>query len=282
MGTDPVTPRSGILRGVRIGNGAAPGGRSRAFPFSIPALNGLDHLPLERPVTIFAGENGSGKSTLLEAMAIASRLPTVGAADAHEDETLLGPRALARELRLAWRRRTHRGFFLRAEDFFGFHHRVESLRREMEERLDQVDKEYEGRSTLARTLARGPAAGSLAALKEQYGESLDAQSHGESFLELFRSRLVPDGLYLLDEPEAALSPISQLGFVSMIGDMVEKGSQFVIATHSPILTAVPHAAIYSFDASPLASVEYDNLESVKLLRGFMEAPERYMRHVWGA
>ena len=90
-----------------------------------------------------------------------------------------------------------------------------------------------------------------------------------------------DGLYLLDEPEAALSPQSQLGFVSMMSDMVDEGGQFVIATHSPVLMALPGATIYSFDASPLREVEYDALESVLLLKGFLQAPERYMRHLWG-
>ncbi len=279
MGREPPGRGAPILEGVRV-KGAADAARADAFPFSVPAFAGLRRVSFEGPVTIFAGENGSGKSTLLEAMAISSGLPTVGAVDARSDETLSGPRRLAKRLALEWRRRAHRGFFLRAEDFFGFVHRVEALKDELEARLDEVDREYRDRSPLARTLARGPAAGSLAELKSRYGESLDAQSHGESFLHLFRSRFVPKGLYLLDEPEAALSPIGQLGFVAMLKDMVDEGGQFVVATHSPILTAVPQATIYSFDASPLASVAYDDLESVKLLRGFLEAPDRYMRRLW--
>ena len=135
-----------------------------------------------------------------------------------------------------------------------------------------------GRSELAKRLAKGPAAGSLSAMQSRYGEDLDANSHGESFLRLFRSRFVPGGLYLLDEPEAALSPQSQLGFV----DMVEQGAQFVIATHSPVLMAVPGATIYSFDRSPLREVGYDALDGVTLLREFLLAPDRYMRKLWGA
>ena len=91
---------------------------------------------------------------------------------------------------------------------------------------------------------------------------------------------MPDGLYLLDEPEAALSPQSQLGFVSMMSDMAEQGGQFVIATHSPILMALPGAVVYSFDSSPLARVAYEQLDSVQLMKGFLQAPERYLQRIW--
>lgn len=259
---------------------APPAGQASEFPFDVPALCGIDEVAFANPVTIFVGENGSGKSTLLEAMALLAKLPAVGSAEAADDRSLLLQRRLADTLRPVWRRRTHRGFFLRAEDFFGFVRRLRQMRGEMEERIAQVDREYEGRSELAKQLAKGPAAGSIAAMRARYGDDLDAQSHGESFLRLFRSRFVPGGLYLLDEPEAALSPQSQLGLISMIDEMVRHGGQFVIATHSPLLMALPGATIYSFDRAPLCEVAYDELESVELLRGFLSAPERYLRHIW--
>ena len=251
------------------------------FPFSIPALRDLREMALPGPVTFLAGENGSGKSTLLEALAIATNLPTVGGTDAASDESLASQRLLARRMAAVWSKRTHRGFFMRAEDFFGFIRRLGDLKVQMEARLEEVDREYRGRSQLARTLAKGPAAGSLAAMRSRYGEDLDANSHGESFLRLFRSRFVPDGLYLLDEPEAALSPQSQLGFIAMMSDMVGQGAQFIIATHSPVLMAVPGATIYGFDSSPLREVPYDALDGVNLFRDFLTAPERYMRRLWG-
>jgi predicted ATPase len=106
---------------------------------------------------------------------------------------------------------------------------------------------------------------------------LDANSHGQSFLRLFQSRFVPDGLYLLDEPEAPLSPQSQLGLMAMMQDMLADGAQFIIATHSPILLAFPGATIYSFDRVPVAAVPYDELDHVVLTREFLNAPERYLR-----
>ncbi len=273
-------PPPRILASIRLGSPAAS--VRDLFPFSIPALRGLEEVAFPGPVTFFAGENGSGKSTLLEALAIAAELPAVGRADASADDSLVSQRKLARTLKGVWRRRTHRGFFLRAEDFFGFVQRLQKTRAEMEARIEEVEREYVGRSELAKRLAKGPAAASLGAMDATYGRDLDANSHGESFLQLFRARFVPDGLYLLDEPEAALSPQSLLGFVAMMRDMVGQGGQFIIATHSPLLLAVPGATIYSFDAAPLQETEFDELDGVTLFRSFLSAPERYMRRLWEA
>ena len=120
---------------------------------------------------------------------------------------------------------------------------------------------------------------SLYAIRALYGEGLDARSHGESFLTLFQSRFVPKGLYLLDEPEAPLSPQSQLALLAMIVEMVKQQAQFIIATHSPILLAFPGAEIFSFDRTPPGVVEYQDLEHVSLTREFLNNPERYLRHL---
>ena len=253
-----------------------------AFPFAIPALRGLREMSFPGPVTFFAGGNGSGKSTLLEAIALATDLPTVGSRETGMDASLKSQRKLARGLTGVWNRKMHRGFFLRAEDFFGFIGRLDGIKAEMKARLDEIEREYRGRSELAKRLAMGPVAATLSSIESRYGENLDANSHGETFLHVFRERFVPDGLYLIDEPEAALSPQSQLGFVSMMADAVNEGGQFIIATHSPVLMAVPRATIYNFDEAPLREVDYDNLEGIQLLKAFMQAPERYMRHLWGA
>lgn len=255
-------------------------GRPDVFPFNIPALRGLEALEFTTPVTLLVGENGSGKSTVLEALAAATRLPTVGSASADQDPSLGPQRRLGREMRLSWKKRTHRGFFLRAEDFFGFTKRMAGLRKEFQEELAEVDERFRSHSRLARTLARGPAAGSIAAIERKYGANLDTNSHGESFLKLFRERFVPEGLYLLDEPEAALSPQSELAFMTMMRDMLDRGSQFLIATHSPILMAVPGARIYDFDGRPVHEVGFDEIEAVNLVRDFLNAPERFLRHLW--
>jgi predicted ATPase len=120
-----------------------------------------------------------------------------------------------------------------------------------------VDVEYQDRSQLAINLAKMPFANQLNALEQRYGDGLDAQSHGESFLALFQSRFVPDGLYLLDEPEAPLSPLRQLSFLALLKQMTMQNAQFIIATHSPILLAYPEANIFSFDTTPIQAVQYN-------------------------
>ncbi len=247
------------------------------FPFSVPVIRTLDTLAFSSAVTFFVGENGSGKSTLLEGIATAARLPVVGSSDLDADATLAAQRELGQALRLTWTRKTARGFFLRAEDFFGFAKRLSAMRSEFLEQIGQLEVEYADRSAFARALAMGPAHASLADMERRYGFDLDANSHGQSFLRLFQSRFVPNGLYLLDEPEAPLSPQSQLALMAMMQDMLAEGAQFVIATHSPILLAFPGARIYSFDRTPAAIVPYDELEHVVLTREFLTAPERYLR-----
>lgn len=237
-------------------------------------------IDIDAPVTVLVGENGTGKSTFLEALAIATQLPAVGSARPASDPTLSAQRRLARQLKLTWRGRSHRGFFLRAEDFFGFQKQLAVQRVEHEAELARIEVEFAASSDYARGLAKGPHHASIDALSSRYGENPDAASHGEAFLNLFAQRLAPAGLYLLDEPEAALSPQSQLGFLAMIRDAVETGSQFIIATHSPILTAIPGATIYSFDDPPVRQVAFEELESVALVRDFLQAPERYLRQIW--
>lgn len=267
------------LRSLRLR--PPPAGSAERFPFSVPAIRTLGILEFPTPVTFFVGENGSGKSTLLEGLAAATGLQSLGSelrVDA--DESLQAQRALAPSIALTWRgARTRRGFFLRAEDFFGFTRTIARMRAALLAEIAEVELEYRDRSDWARALRLGPLAGSLRDMETRYGIDLDAHSHGESFLKLFQSRFVPGGLYLLDEPEAPLSPQSQLALIAMLKEMVGASSQFIIATHSPILLAFPGATIYSFDARPVEAVPYEALEHVALTRDFLTDPERFLRHL---
>jgi predicted ATPase len=263
---------------LRVGLKGTPP-EAAAFPFSVAAVRTLPPLDLSARVTFFVGENGSGKSTLIEGIAAAARLPTVGASEIDMDQTLSSQRRLAAALRLTWRQRTHRGFFLRAEDFFGFQRRLAIERLALEQRLAEIDDEYQDRSAYARGLAAGPIAASIGDMDRRYGEHPDARSHGQAFLKLFQERFVPGGLYLLDEPEAPLSPQNQLGLLAMLLDMVERDGQFVIATHSPILLALPEAVIYSFDSVPVRRVAYEDLAHVTLARAFLNDPAAFLRRL---
>jgi predicted ATPase len=277
---DLETKRRNPLPHLRtITRSAATAENAERFPFSVPVVRALQKLSVDAAVTFFVGENGSGKSTILEGIAAAAGLTAVGSAGVGDDETLSAQRALGRSLRLVWRQRTRRGFFLRAEDFFGFTKTLAKMRSEFLTRLGELEVEYQDRSAWAKGLAQGPVRRSLAEMEQRYGVDLDANSHGQSFLKLFASRFVPGGLYLLDEPEAPLSPQSQLALIAMIGDMIAQDAQFIIATHSPILLAFPDALIYSCDRVPIERVRFDELEHVVLTRDFLNDPQKFLRHL---
>ncbi len=263
-----------------VERGKIPEGLTERFPFSVPAIKNLAMLEFTTPVTFLVGENGSGKSTFMEAVANAAGSIAAGSSDLDADKTLDSTRALSKSLKLVWSKKTRKGFFLRAEDYFGYAKRLTHIREDLEEDLRNIEEEYKDRSAYARSLARMPLVGELHALKEQYKGDLDERSHGESFFTFFKARFVPDGLYLLDEPEAPLSPLRQLGFLSLLKEMVEQHrAQFIIATHSPILMAFPGAVILSFDKTPIQPVAYDDLEHVSLTRDFLNNPDSYLRHL---
>lgn len=253
-----------------------------SYPFSVPAVHALagNAMQLRSAVTILVGENGSGKSTLLEGLACAAGWITVGSTNAEQDQTLIAVRRLARHLKLSWGKRTRSGFFMRSEDFFGFVKWNQNTRAGFERDLTEIDEEYKQRSELARNFARMPILRELEDMRQRYGADLDAASHGESYFTLFKSRFVPNGLYLLDEPEAPLSPMRQIGLLSMLKMMVEEqGAQFIIATHSPILMAYPDATIYGFGEDSIRTMRYNDIEHVTLMRDFLAHPQRYTRHL---
>ena len=263
------------LRSVDI----QPGPQEDVFPFSLPVVRAWERLEFENPVTFLVGENGSGKSTVLEALAAAAGMVTAGAEHAHNDPALKDVRRLADRMRLVWNRRTTRGFFLRAEDFIGFVRQQVRTRADLKAEIERVDEEYEGRSDYAKGLAKMPASGQLQAMQARYGDGLENRSHGEQFLDFFRARFVPGGLYLLDEPEAPLSPMRQLGLLALVRGMLGQEAQFIIATHSPILMAFPGAQILSFDEQPPKVVAFDDLEHVRITRDFLNNPEVFLRHL---
>jgi predicted ATPase len=150
---------------------------------------------------------------------------------------------------------------------------------EFHQELANVKREYKDRSSYAEALASMPYNNELAAIQRRYGNGLDERSHGESFMTLFQSRFVPNGLYLLDEPEAALSPTRQLTFISALKQMVQENSQFIIATHSPIILAFPDAHILHFHEGKIREAHYNELEHVNLMRDFLKNPESFLRYL---
>ncbi len=246
------------------------------FPFDVPAIESLSEMTFSTPVTFFVGENGSGKSTLLEAIASGMRCPAVGSADVSADPSLMHARHLADQLRFTRTTKPRVKLFFRAEDAIGFTRRVNA---DMQE-LESMEAHYnESLSGYARDLATGVVKGQKSALSNRYGEDADARSHGEWFIHVIRERIHQPGLYLLDEPETPLSPIHQLTLLSILMETAALGAQFVIATHSPILMALPGATIISFDEHPPAAIAWEDVEHVSLTRAFLNDPESFIRHL---
>lgn len=221
------------------------------YPFSLPAVRALETLELHPAVTFFVGENGAGKSTLLEAIAVACGFNAEGGSKNFRFGTRESHSELHRFLRVSrGHPRPRDGFFFRAESFFNVATEIE--------RLDEGPG--------------GPPIG-----PSYSARSLHEQSHGESFLALMVNRFGGNGLYLLDEPEAALSPKRQLAILTRIHDLVREKSQFIIATHSPILMAFPDAYIYEFSQNGIERIAYAETEHYRVTRDFLANPERMMR-----
>ncbi|MEM7029291.1 MAG: AAA family ATPase [Chloroflexota bacterium] len=246
------------------------------FPFQLPIFQSLQSVEFSTSVTFFVGENGSGKSTLLEAIAAGMGSTAIGSQAVHQDNTLMPARRLAQHLRFVRNQQPKYGFFFRAEDMFGFTKSINQAQAELND-LEQMYNET--LSGYGRELAVGSMRGQRKALSGKYGEDADAQSHGEAFLSVFQARMVPKGLYLLDEPETPLSPIRQLALLSILKDMVTKECQFIIATHSPILMAFPEATILNFDEHTITPIAYDDVEHVSITRAFLNNPAMFLQRL---
>jgi predicted ATPase len=247
-----------------------------SYPFAVPTIKNLESLEFSTPITFLVGENGSGKSSFLESLATASECHTIGATDASLDKSLEGAKKLAKSLKLSWNIKTHRGFFVRSEDVFGFTKSIIAKQIYLQKEASFFEKTLSG---YGRQLAVGAMLGQQGANTRRYGDNLDANSHGETFLKIFNSRFVPEGLYILDEPETPLSFQNQLVFISMLRKMVTQNSQFIIATHSPILAAMPEASVYSFDDNKIHKIKYEEIKSFSLIKDFLNHPEAFLRQL---
>ena len=211
------------------------------YPFTLPVFNQTKQLPFNRPVTLFVGENGAGKSTLLEALARAGGIHIWSRSGGARYEVNRYEKDLYRYLSLEWANGRVPGAFFGSETF-----------RDFAGILDEWAASDPGQLTYFG------------------GKSLVTQSHGQSMMSYFRSRYQIKGVYLLDEPETALSPKSQLELLEIIGKNSERGhAQFIIATHSPILLSCEGAEIYSFDEVPVRTIEYENTEHFRVYKRFL-------------
>ena len=227
------------------------------YPFSLPIIKNLKEIEFPNQVTFFVGENGAGKSTILEAIALNAGFGIEGGSKnisfkTSEERTYTGTQKFADCLILSWRAKPKNGYFFRAESFFN-----------VANHIDQIAK-IDFR------------------IYDSYGgKSLHEQSHGESFLSFFSNRLSHGGFFIFDEPEAALSPQRQLSLLAIIHELCTKtDSQFIIATHSPLLLAYPNATIYSCDADSLTRIAYTETQHYQITKQFLDNPDRYLHHLF--
>lgn len=231
------------------------------YPFCLPIIKNLKDIEFSRQVTFFVGENGAGKSTILEAIANRAEFGSEGGSKninfkTSEEKTYSGTQSLAEQFTLSWRAKPKTGYFFRAESFFNIANYIDYI-------------------------AREGGSGPDVAYAPYGGKSLHAQSHGESFLSFFNSRLGSGGFFIFDEPEAALSPQRQLSLMAIIHEMCKNAhAQFIIATHSPLLLAYPNATIYSCDSDTLKSITYKQTDHYQITKRFLDNPEHYLHHLF--
>jgi predicted ATPase len=238
-----TVPAAPFVRAIRLRDGGGD------YSADLPALRGLERLELDTRVTFLVGENGSGKSTLIEAIAVAAKLNVEGGGKLLKFSTRSTHSQLHERLTLERSELPPlNAFFLRAESVFNLATAIEEN-------------------------------GYIGAREDVYERPLHEQSHGESFLDIAVNRLGPRGFYLFDEPEAALSVRGQLALMRRMHELVLEHSQFVVATHSPILLGYPEATILELSEDGIRSVGYEETQQVELTRSFLESPDRFLRHL---
>jgi len=243
------------------------------FPFFLPLFQNPIHLPVHKPVMILVGDNGTGKSSLMKTIHQKLNLYEIEMKEFSNKEKID-----VSTVKLTTGISKPKGFFFESSKFITYLEYINKEKTSAEEELKRVEKEYKNSSDYAKQMASTPFKKTIGELNGMYKKDLSKSSHGESYLDFFSSRLRPGQLYLLDEPETPLSVQNQLTLLALILDGVKQNCQFIIATHSPILSAIPGAQIYEIRNNCLMETEYDAIESIQLLKQFINHKEQFLKY----
>lgn len=255
----------------RLYRAAGEGAACEGYPFHVPAIRALGEVCFDREITLICGNNGSGKSTLMELLAQKMNAVRIGEGVLPRKNALLDAQDA---FTLARRMHPGRCFYFSAEEFIAYIVWVENTKQEARREMQRIDEDD---SIADKAYAKMPWARTLYDLEELYAGDLARQSHGEGFLDFFRSRLKPGGVYLLDEPEGALSYENQYVLALLIQDAVRhQKCQFILATHSPVLTALPGAQVYRLSENGFEETAYAELPDVQFLKLFLERHQRML------
>lgn len=248
--------------------------RKNPFPYSVPAIKYAKHIDLSNNITFLVGENGTGKSTLLETLACRLQLPHMDGYS-YNKPCFDAAKTLAPYLEMEWNIERSVGFFFRAEDFGDYLNSIHRIDRDLE---IQFDLDAEVPSHIIQEM-KNSANHQLHRVRKNFGQELDTFSHGEAYMHIMNQMVNQRGIYLLDEPEASLSPSKQLAFIYFIQNHLKQfNSQFIIATHSPMLMAYPKASIYEVTDSGMNKTLLKDTDHFSITKMFLDNPNAFLKH----
>ncbi len=249
--------------------------RDHPYPYNVPAIKFAKNIDVSNNITFIIGENGSGKSTLLESIAFRLQLPHMDGRG-YDKKCFDAARKLLPYLELNWNIERSVGFFFRAEDFGDYLNSVHRTDVNLHNQMGYLDQEVPDRVIQQ---MKDSANYQLHNVRKNYGQELDTFSHGEAYMHIMNEMVNQRGIYLLDEPEASLSPSKQLAFIYFLQEHLQNfDSQFIIATHSPMLMAYPEASIYEITDSDMKKTSLEETDHYSITKSFLNNPRAFLRH----